>query len=109
MAIEFLLFTLAGVVFGGMFLGLLLSYRATEADRAKAVTAASWMDTSAFPFRHQRDPAPTEDLMLRWIEHHLRQEELLAEQFVMDPSPVTLRAGGYSRPESINLRPESIN
>jgi len=109
MAIEFLLFTLAGVVFGGMFLGLLLSYRATEADRAKAVMAAGRMDTSAFQFWHRRDPAPTEDLMLRWIEHHLRQEELLAEQFVMDPSPDTLRAGGYSRPESINLRPESIN
>jgi hypothetical protein len=35
--------------------------------------------------------------MLRQIEHHLRREALLAEQFISNPTPQTLRAGEHLR------------
>ncbi len=93
MAIEVLLIVLGTVLFGGMFLGLFLSYRDTEAERTrKAEAVAGWVETSNFYHWRRRD-AGSDDLMLRQIEHHLREEELLAEQFVRNPNRETLRAG----------------
>lgn len=102
MTLEFLMYFLAAVLFGGMFLGLFLSYRETEAQRAKAAAATDWTETSKFYAWGRPDPASPEELILRRIEHHLRQEALLAEQFVMNPSPQTLRAGEYPGAESIH-------
>jgi len=39
------------------------------------------------------DLALSDELLLRQIEHHLRREALIAEQFIQNPSPETLRAG----------------
>lgn len=36
--------------------------------------------------------ALSDELLLRQIEHHLRREVLIAEQFIQNPSPETLRA-----------------
>ena len=94
---EILLIALGVVLFGGMFLGLLLSYRDVEAGRAKASATRTVRRPAAFYAWGGRDAALTEELTLRQIEHHLRREALHAEQFIRNPSPQTLRAGGHSR------------
>ncbi len=93
MAIEILLIALAVVLFGGMFLGLLLSYREAEADRTTCAAAADVVSASSFYGGRPHDAAIAEELMLRQIEHHLRREAMIAEQFINNPSPQTLRAG----------------
>jgi hypothetical protein len=93
---EILLITLGVVLFGGMFAGLLLSYRDIEAERLNAA-AARKPRRAAFYGWTERDAALNEELMLRQIEHHLRREAFLAEQFIRDPNPQTLRAGERSR------------
>jgi hypothetical protein len=97
MAIGFLLILLAVVLLGGMFLGLWLSYRETEAQRTKVSAAAEAVRASSFYGWSQRDQALADDLMLRQIEHHLRRETLIAQQFIENPSPQTLRADGHVR------------
>lgn len=93
---EILLIALGVVLFGGMFVGLLLSYRDIEAERTKAAAARTTRKPSFYGWGDQ-DAALTEELMLRQIEHHLRREALLAEQFIRNPNPQTLRAGEHSR------------
>ncbi|MBI2216125.1 MAG: hypothetical protein HYU51_02410 [Candidatus Rokubacteria bacterium] len=96
MALEIILIVLAVVLFGGMFLGLFLSYREIEAERSKAPARAD-LEPQRFYGWSSRDAAAVEELMLRQIEHHLRREAVIAEQFIKDPSPQTLRAGEHSR------------
>lgn len=93
---EIVLIALGVVLFGGVFLGLLLSYREIEAERTKAAAARA-RRKPAFYAWGDRDAALTEELMLRQIEHHLRREALLAEQFILNPNPQTLRAGEHFR------------
>ena len=95
MAIEILLIVLGAVVFGGMVVGMFLTYRETESERARA--AAETVRPSAFFGWTARDAAIAEELMLRQIEHHLRREAQIAEAFILDPNPQTLRAGGDQR------------
>ena len=95
MPIEFLLIALAVVLFGGTFLGLFLSYSETEAERSRRrPVAADVVRAPGFFGWRARDAALAEELALRQIEHHLRREAMLAEQFINNPSPQTLRAGG---------------
>ncbi len=96
MALEIVLIVLAVVLFGGMFLGLFLSYRDIEAKRSKAATADAFKPQQFYGWS-RRDAALAEELILRQIEHHLRREALIAEQFISDPRPETLRAHEYSR------------
>jgi hypothetical protein len=96
MAIDTFLVLLAVVLFGGMFLGLFLSYRDIEAERSKALAPAD-LKPQRFYGWSSRDAATVEELMLREIEHHLRREALIAEQFIKDPSAETLRAYEESR------------
>ncbi len=100
MGIEILVIGLAVVLFGGMFLGLLLSYRDQESRRTRPAAGAEAVKSGDFYGLHVRDAALAEELMLRQIEHHLRREALLAEQFILDPSPRTLRAGSHPRMEA---------
>jgi hypothetical protein len=93
---EILLIALGVILFGGMFLGLLLSYRDIEASRTKAAAAREGRKPAFYGWS-ARDGALTEELMLRQIEHHLRREAFLAEQFIRNPNPETLRAGEHSR------------
>lgn len=97
MAIEILVIGLAVVLFGGMFLGLLLSYRETEAARTTRASAPGVHDAAALYGWRAADAALAEELMLRQIEHHLRREAMLAEQFIDNPSPQTLRSGADVR------------
>jgi hypothetical protein len=96
MALEIILIVLAVVLFGGMFLGLFLSYRDIEARRSEAARRAD-LKPQHFYGWSGRDAAAVEELILRQIEHHLRREALIAEQFIKDPSPQTLRAYEDSR------------
>lgn len=93
MAIEIFLIAVAVVLFGGMFLGLFLSFREVEAERAGKSRQIERRQAPALYGWEARNAAIAEELMLRQIEHHLRREALLAEQFVMNPNPHTLRAG----------------
>ncbi len=98
MAIEYLLMALAVVLFGGTFLGLFLSYRETEVERARRRPAvADVVRAPGFFGWRARDAALAEELALRQIEHHLRREAQLAEQFINNPCAQTLRAGGDDR------------
>lgn len=97
MGLEIFLIVLAVVLFGGMFLGLFLSYRDIEEKRSKAPAPAEELDAQHFYGWSSRDAAVAEELILRQIEHHLRREALIGEQFVTDPSPETLRACEHSR------------
>ena len=98
MAIEFFLIALAVVLFGGMFLGLALAYREGEAQRAAASAAAEHAAASTGLYRWSvADAALAEELMLRQIEHHLRRESLIAEQFTDNPTPQMLRAAEHQR------------
>src|SRR6266536_1377811 len=100
MGLEVFLIATAVILFGGMFFGLLLSYRDAEAGRAQtAWREARRAEPSAFFGSRASDPALVEQLMLRRLEHHLRRELEAAEQFVEDPRPETLRAGCQSRLE----------
>lgn len=98
MAMEIVLVAIGVVLFAGMFVGLLLSYRDIEAGRSKSAAAASRaLPKPAFYEWRDADAVLTEELMLRQIEHHLRREALLAEQFISNPTPQTLRAGEHLR------------
>lgn len=97
MTIPIFLIVTGVVLFCGMFLGLLLSYREIEAERSKPRRLPQAEQPPAFYGWSDPDAAIAEQLMLRQIEHHLRREALLAEQFIQDPSPKTLRAGEHSR------------
>lgn len=99
MAIEIYMYVLAVVLFGGMFFGLLLSYRESEAERAHTKSAATRTQPSTFFGWRSRDESLMAELTLRQLEHHLRQEVLHAERFIDDPRPETLRAGCRSRVE----------
>lgn len=94
---EIFLIALAVILFGGTFLGLFLSYRDIEADRTRIAAERGTTRKPAFYGWRDHEGAFTEELMLRQIEHHLRREALLAEQFVLNPNPKTLRAGEQSR------------
>lgn len=92
MALEIFAIVAGLVLFTGMFLALLFSYRDIEEKRAQP--RAQVRPPSPALYGWQGDSkAMAEELMLRQIEHHLRREVLLAEEFVMDPSQQTLRAG----------------
>ncbi|MDO8794145.1 MAG: hypothetical protein Q7J25_05945 [Vicinamibacterales bacterium] len=93
MAIEIYLYVLAVVLFAGMFFGLLLSYRESEAERAHAASKTTRTQPSTFFGWRSRDEALIAEVSLRQLEHHLRQEVLHAERFIDDPRPETLRAG----------------
>lgn len=93
MAVEILVTALTVFLLGGMFLGLLLSYRENGEKGSKAAAAVDWVKASNFYFWRTRDAAVADELVLRQLEHHLRQEELLAEQFVKAPSPPDAESG----------------
>jgi hypothetical protein len=95
MAIEIFLIAVGVVLFGGLFVGLFLSYTEAETERASSGKPAERQP--ALYGWEARNAALAEELMLRQIEHHLRREAMLAEQFVMDPNPHTLRAGEHVR------------
>jgi hypothetical protein len=97
MAIEILLIVLVVTVLGGMLLGLFLSYRETEARRADSAPPPARHGDSQFYGAPERETDSSQELAIRRIEHHLRREELLAEHFIANPSPETLRAGRESR------------
>ena len=92
MALEVFAVVAVLVLFTGMFLALLFSYRDIEDRRARRPAAVVRPAAPLYGFE-ARSKEIAEELMLRQIEHHLRRESLLAEQFVMDPSQQTLRAG----------------
>lgn len=95
MAIEFFLIALAVVLFGGMVAGLALAYRETEAERADAAAAkeASPRVPGLYAW-NPADEAVAQEIMLRQLEHYVRREVMAAEQFIENPTPQTLRAGG---------------
>lgn len=95
MGLEFLLIVLGVVLFGGMFAGLALAYREIEADRAGTAAANEAKDAaSGFYDWRAADQAVAQELMLRELEHYLRRESMVAEQFINDPSLHTLRVRG---------------
>lgn len=96
MALEIMLIVLAVVLFGGMFLGLFLSYQDIEARRSKAAAPAERLEPQEFYGWSGRGGALSEELMLRQIEHHLRREALIAERFIGTPSPQMLQAAEHS-------------
>jgi hypothetical protein len=93
MTIEIFAIVVAVVLFGGMLLALVVSYREIEAERTRASIEAERPPAPALFGWKARSAALAEEMMLRQIEHHLRREAMLAEQFVMNPNPRTLRAG----------------
>ncbi len=100
MGLEVFLIATAVILFGGMFFGLLLSYRNAETGRSETAPAKGLRaEPSSFFGWRGGDEAVVEELMLRRLEHHLRRELQAAEQFIDDPTPETLRAGCQSRLE----------
>jgi hypothetical protein len=98
MTIEFVLIALAVVLFGVMVAGLGLAYAETEAERIKAAAAERKRTTRPAPSVYQwgaHDDAVAQELMLRQLEHYLRREAMMAEQFINNPSPQTLRVGEH--------------
>jgi hypothetical protein len=94
MALEFLLIALAVVLFVGMSLGLALAYRDSDTDSRQVPARPQKRVAAPSLYRwSEADAAIAEELMLRQIEHHLRRETMVAEQFIDDPTPRTLRAG----------------
>lgn len=93
MGIEIFLIAVAIILFGGLFAGLFISYREIEETRSRTSVARERRDAPALYGWEARNAQIAEELMLREIEHYLRREAMLAEQFVMDPTPHTLRAG----------------
>jgi hypothetical protein len=87
----------AVVLFCGLFVGLLLSFQEIEEGRHKPASPRRVQQVPTFYGWSERDAVLAEQMMLRQIEHHLRREALIAEQFINDPSPETLRAGEHSR------------
>jgi hypothetical protein len=97
MTIELVLIALAVVLFGAMVAGLALAYAETEAERIKAAAAEKKTARPA-PSVYQwgaHDDAVAQELMLRQLEHYLRREAMMAEQFINNPSPQTLRVGEH--------------
>ena len=97
MGLEVFLISMAVILFGGMFVGLLVSFQ--EAEKTRAARAARGdrpAEQSGFFGARGSDPALVEQLMLRRLEHHLRTELQAAEQFIDDPTPETLRKGCQS-------------
>lgn len=93
MPIELLFIAVGFVLFVGMFLGLLLSYREVEQERTRKAKRIERRPAPALFGWQAQNRRIAEELMLRQIEHHLRREAMLAEEFVMNPNPRTLRAG----------------
>lgn len=94
MTIEFFLIALGVVLFGGLFAGLALACRELETEQANVTAHEKGAQPSANLFETRvRDEALAQELMLRQLEHYLRREAMLAEQFINNPSPQTLRAG----------------
>ena len=93
MAIEVYLLVMAVVLLGGMFVGLLHSYRESEEKKAHAELAATLTPPSTFFGSRSYDTGLTAEMALRQIELQVRQELLFAERFIDDPRPETLRAG----------------
>jgi len=92
MALEIFAIVAGLVLLTLMFLALLFSYRDIEERRAQPRAQARPSGPALYGWQGHSKPM-AEELMLRQIEHHLRREALLAEQFVMDPTQQTLRAG----------------
>ena len=92
MALEVFAVVAVLVLFTGMFLALLFSYRDIEDRRARRPAAVVRPAAPLYGFE-ARSKEIAEELMLRQIEHHLRREAFHAEQFVRNPNPQTLRAG----------------
>ena len=96
MTLEFFLIVLPVVLVGAMLAGLALTYRETEVKRAKDAVAT--LEARPAPSLYQwraRDEALAQELMLRQLEHYLRRESMMAEQFINNPSPQTLRVGEH--------------
>jgi hypothetical protein len=94
MTIEIVAIAVAAVLFGGLFLALAVSYQDIEAERDRTPDRVEpRQHPPALYGWEARNAALAEEMMLRQIEHHLRREAVLAEQFVMNPNPRTLRAG----------------
>jgi hypothetical protein len=70
---------LAVVLFGGMFLGLFLSYREIESKRTEAAARAEILEPQDFYGWPTRDTAMSEELARRQIEHQRRRTALIAD------------------------------
>ena len=82
-----------GALFGGVFFGGLSKERTAEKNVPVAPPkVAEVPGLIGWP----PDLALSDELLLRQIEHHLRREALIAEQFIQNPSPETLRAGNQA-------------
>jgi hypothetical protein len=91
---DFFLIAVAVMLFGGMFAGLALAYRDVEAQREKASAAKKVIQPAPTLYQWRaRDEVLAQELMFRQLEHYLRRETMMAEQFIANPTPQTLRAG----------------
>lgn len=98
MTVEFFLTAIAVILFGGMFAGLAVAYRDVEAERSKASAAKETIRPVPTLYQWRaRDEALAQELMFRELEHYLRRETMMAEQFIDNPTPQTLRAGEHQR------------
>lgn len=81
------------LIFGGLLFGGMPRVHREDRDQPAASPRAE--DVPAFfvwdPADLPKLPA-SDEVLLRRIEHHLRLEALLAEQFIQNPSSETLRA-----------------
>lgn len=94
MTIEFFLIAIGVVLFGGLFAGLAMACQEIESQQASDSAAEKApRPTASLSESRVRDEALAQELMLRQLEHYLRREAMLAEQFINNPSPQTLRAG----------------
>lgn len=102
MTIEFLLIALGVVLFGGLFACLVMNMREAEAEQTKASAKEKTTRPAAGLYEPRpRDEALAQELMLRQLEHYVRREALIAEQFIDNPSPQTLHAGEHQHLGSV--------
>ena len=94
MTLEFFLVVMGVVLFGGLFAGLALAYRDVEEQRTQASRVKKEIQPSPTLYQWRaRDEALAQELMFRQLEHYLRRETMMAERFIANPTPQTLRAG----------------
>jgi hypothetical protein len=94
MTLEFFLIVMGVALFGGLFAGLALAYRDVDDKRTKASAANKVIQPAPALYQWRaRDEALAQELMFRQLEHYLRRETMMAERFIANPTPQTLRAG----------------
>ncbi len=97
MGIQIMLVVFGVTLFAGLFFALLFSYREREAELARPAATVRvrtpLMVAPSFFAKPEMDTPVHHDLAVREIEHHLRQELMVADLFLKTPSMEALWLG----------------